>query len=74
MKNEYGETVTLAKERADGIRVHFIEEVERLLKSGAVDPEKYSRQVVFRVALENVLERMRINWKDNEEYHNLKRF
>ena len=66
------ETMSIA--RTIKIRQAFLEEVDRLLKSGAIDFENHSRGLLFGVALENLSD----NWLNGErktkEYKNLKNF
>lgn len=67
------ETITIAEQRADEIRDKFIEEVKRLLASGAVDRESHSRGLLFGVALENITDGF-LRGNRDKEYRNLKRF
>ena len=50
----------------------FVEEVRRLLKSGAVDPENHSRGLLFGVALENLADDFLRGERKSREYRNLK--
>ena len=68
------ETMEIAKERAEQIREQFLEEVERLLRSGAVDPESHNRGLLFGVALENVADRFIRGERKSKAYKNLTRF
>ena len=74
MTNWNEETIKIARERADVLREQFIDEVMHLLKSGALDDEKYSRGTLFGVALENIANRYLIGEKTSKTYKNLCRF
>ena len=68
------ETTKMAQKESESLGLRFTLEVERLMKSGAVDLEKHSRSVLFAVALENLADIYAGNSRDSEEYTNLKCF
>jgi hypothetical protein len=72
--NQYEiETMKIAKNTC--IQEKFISEVNRLLKSGCIDPESnYSRGLLFGVALENVADGWLQGKRKTKEYRNMKCF
>lgn len=66
------ETLKIAEERAEDIKRQFISEVNRLLNSGAIDPENHNRGILFRVAIENIADGFK--HANTAEYSNLKHF
>jgi hypothetical protein len=68
------ETVSIAKVRAKQIQKQFLEEVERLLSSGAIDKEKHNRGLLYGVALENIADNFLRGERKNKDYKNLKCF
>lgn len=52
----------------------IIDEIKRLLSSGAVDPESHNRAMVYGVALENIADNYLRGDRKNQDYRNLKRF
>lgn len=71
------DTIEIMLERADDIRFQFIEEVMRLLASGAVDAEEHNRGMIFGVALENIADRflrIRPGTPERRAYLKLKKF
>lgn len=68
------ETMYLAEKRATEIKEQFLVEVERLLKSGALDQEYHSRGLLFGVAIENIADGFLSGERKNKEYKNLKCF
>ena len=68
------ETIQIAQERAEEIKGKFIEEIERLLRSGAVDPENHSRGMLFGVALENLADGFLRGERKSKSYKNLRHF
>ena len=66
------ETMKIAEQRAEEIKKEFVEEVEHLLNSGAVEEENHNRGLLFGVAVENIADRF-IRKRD-KEYKNLKYF
>jgi hypothetical protein len=68
------ETIELAYERTEGLRDKVIAEVERLLKSGAVDPDSHNRGLLFGVAVENVADLWLRGERKLKDYRNLKCF
>lgn len=67
------ETKAIAKMIAGDIKKKFLDEIERLLNSGALD-EFYSRGLLFGVAIENVADGWLRGDRKTREYRNLKRF
>ena len=74
MKTYETETKEIARERAEELLSKFVIEVDRLLKSGAVNTESHSRGLLFGVALENLADDFLRGEKKSKEYRNLKRF
>ena len=66
------ETMEIAIKRGEELHTKFVEEVRRLLKSGAVDPENHSRGLLFGVALENLADDFLRGERKSREYRNLK--
>jgi hypothetical protein len=66
------ETLQIAEKRAEDIKKQFISEVNRLLRSGAIDSKNHNRGILFRVALENIANGF--NLGNSPEYKNLKYF
>ena len=69
------ETLIMAEERTRKLAAEVLVEVDRLLRSGAVDPDDHNRGLLFGVAIENIADR----WLGNTErkskaYRNLKCF
>ena len=52
----------------------IIDEIKRLLSSGAVDPESHNRAMVYGVALENIADNYLRGDRKSRDYRNLKRF
>ena len=52
----------------------IIDEIKRLLSSGAVDPESHNRAMVYGVALENIADNYLRGGRKSRDYRNLKRF
>ena len=52
----------------------IVEEIKRLLSSGAVDPESHNRAMVYGVALENIVDNYLRGDRKSRDYRNLKRF
>jgi hypothetical protein len=74
MKTYKDETIEIAIKRADDLHTQFVDEVKRLLNSGAVDVDSHSRGLLFGVALENLADGfLRVDRK-SKEYKNLKHF
>lgn len=67
------ETISIAENLRDTISEKFVNEVKRLLNSGGVNREYYSRGLLFGVALENIAENYLVS-KTTKEYKKLKRF
>ena len=67
-------TLALAKTRAEEIAQKFIQEVNHLLNSGAVDSEYHSRGLLYGVAIENIADGFLSGERKNREYKNLKCF
>ena len=63
----------LAIEQSEMIAETFVEEVNRLLKSGAVS-EQSNASVLFGVALENIAADFIGSQRKSDEYKNLKHF
>lgn len=74
MKNAKTEIINLALKRSDDISLSFIAEVNRLLDSGAIDPDTVSRGLLFGTALENVADNYLRGERKTREYRNLKCF
>jgi hypothetical protein len=74
MKTYADETMEIAITRGEELQTKFVEEVRRLLKSGAVDGESHSRGLLYGVALENLADDFLRSERKNEEYKNLKHF
>jgi hypothetical protein len=74
VKSYREETTEIAAERAAQISEKFIAEVERLLKSGAVNLEFHNRSMLYGVALENLADAFLRGERKTKEYRNLKRF
>ena len=68
------ETLQLAQKRAQEIAEKFLQEVEHLLDSGAVDSENHSRGLLFGVAVENIADGFLRSERGSKEYKNLKYF
>jgi hypothetical protein len=68
------ETFRIAEERSKEIAEKFIEEVNHLLNSGAVDSESHNRGLLFGVAVENIAEGFLRGERKSKEYKNLKHF
>jgi hypothetical protein len=68
------ETVGLAARQAAVLEGKFLDEVQRLLRSGAVDDATCSRSLLFGVALENLADSYLGRDKSSREYRNLRRF
>lgn len=66
------ETLRIAREF--DINVRFVEEVQRLLRSGAVDREDHHRGMLFGVAVENVADNWLRGERTKADYKNLKKF
>jgi hypothetical protein len=74
MTNYQIRTIELATKNMDDIASKFREEVKRLVKIGAVDPDDHARNVVFGIALENMADEYLRNARKTTTYKNLKRF
>ena len=68
------ETRKIARERTRDLRAKVLEEVDRLLRSGAVNPDDHSRGLLLGVAVENIAERWLSGERKKADYRNLKRF
>ena len=68
------ETLIIADERLSAIKAEVIVEVARLLRSGALDGENYSRGLVLGVAVENIADRWLAGERKKTDYRNLKHF
>lgn len=68
------ETIQMAQERAEEIKKRFVNEVIRLLNSGAIDSEDHNRGLLFGVALENLADEFLRRERKGKEYKNLKHF
>jgi hypothetical protein len=67
-------TLEIAELRAEKLKEKFLEEVKRLLISGALDLENHNRGVLFGVALENIADGYLSGERKSKEYKNLKHF
>src|SRR5271157_3305330 len=78
MKPKYSkfsrETRQLAYERTNGIRSQILDEIDRLLRSGAVDSDSHNRGLLFGVAVENIADKWLSGERKTADYRNLKRF
>lgn len=68
------ETVSIAQERARKISADFLDEVQRLLSCGAVDPQHHSRGLLYGVALESLADGFLRGERGGKDYKSLKRF
>ena len=68
------ETLLIAEERLSALKADVIVEVERLLRTGALDGENYSRGLVLGVAIKNVADKWLLGERRKADYHNLKHF
>lgn len=68
------ETVEITRERVAGIEEQIIAEVQRLLKSGGIDPENHSRGLLIGVAIENIADKYLDGERKTKAYRNLKCF
>lgn len=68
------ETLLIAEERLSAIKAEVLVEVDRLLRTGALDGENYSRGLVLGVAVENIADRWLAGERKKKDYHNLKFF
>lgn len=69
------ETIEIADKASEGIAQKFKEEVQRLLSSGALDPDDHHRGILFGTALENLADcYLRGGERKTREYRNLKHF
>lgn len=68
------ETLEMARKRAADLESKFVEEVQRLLRSGAVDPDDHNRAALFGVALENIADDYLRTNRQSATYRALKRF
>lgn len=59
---------------ARDIAPKFLDEIDRLLRTGAVDLADHSRGLLFGIALENIADNYLRGDKKTREYRNLKRF
>lgn len=74
MKTYKDETIEIAIKRADELHTKFINEVKRLLNTGAIDSESHNRGLLFGVALENLADGFLRGDRKLKEYKNLKLF
>jgi hypothetical protein len=72
MNDYHIETMKLAIERSEDIKRMFMRSVERLLRSGALPENGYSRSDVFKVAAEEIADSFKITNK--KLYKNLQHF
>ena len=68
------ETRKIARERVSKIRKEILAEIDRLLRSGAVDPDHHHRGVLIGVAIENMADRWLMGERKKTDYKNLKHF
>jgi hypothetical protein len=68
------ETVAEARSLADRVARLFVQEVERLTKTGALPEDGYSRKAVMKAALQNMADYQLILKKDVPLYKNLTKF
>lgn len=73
MENFADETILISQDRALDITKAFLVEVERIVRSGGVDPEDHNRAMVFGVALENIADAYLRGDRNTPEYRNMKR-
>ena len=74
MKTFEDETMEIAITRSEQLQTAFVEEVRRLLKSGALDREHHNRSLLFGVAIENIADNYLRGDRNLREYKNLKCF
>lgn len=68
------ETLITAEERTKSLAAEVLVEVDRLLRSGAVDPDDHSRGLLIGVAIENMADRWLSGERKTKAYRNLKCF
>jgi len=68
------ETLKIAEERSKDIAEQFINEVNHLLNSGAIDSEDHNRGLLFGVAIENIADKFLSGERKGKSYKNLKCF
>jgi len=66
------EQKSIINEQADKIKQGFINEVFRLAKTGAIDPEAISLGLIFKVSIDNIADTWGI--VNHKEYKNLRKF
>lgn len=74
MTSNSAETLLLAEERTKSLSAEVLVEVDRLLRSGAVDPDSHNRGILIGVAVENIADRWLQGEREGKEYRNLKCF
>jgi hypothetical protein len=74
MKTFADETRTIAAERTADIHKQILAEIDRLLRTGAVDPESHNRGLLIGVAVENVADKWLMGERKKADYRNLKHF
>lgn len=68
------ELENLTEARANRLPADFLEEVNKLVKSGGFDTERDSVSLLFGVALENLADNFLRGYKGTKQYKNLRRF
>lgn len=68
----HDETREMSRDRAEYIAAKFIDEVDRLLNTGAVGDDE-SRGLIFSVALQNISDLFRFPG-DTRKFNNLRKF
>lgn len=68
------ETLQYAEKQAILLHEKFMDEVRRLLQSGALDRDNHHRGLLFGVALNNVAEGYVRGDQNSKEFKNLSRF
>lgn len=68
------ETRTIARKRISTIRKEVLTEVDRLLRSGAVDADDHNRGLLLGVAVENIADKWLSGERRKADYRNLKCF
>jgi hypothetical protein len=66
------ETLEIAAKQAQELPAKFMEEVERLLNCGALDPQDHDRSFLFGLAIENISDMRLGNLRGSRRYKNVK--
>lgn len=56
------------------LKLEFSNEARRLVMSGTIDPENCTANLVIKVTLENLADKIRIRPMKQSDYENLKKF